>query len=406
MQRLELHPRVLGQRVELQLSDRADPIWWEWEGPEGWVLPRPANADWAAVAGLVVAQRCGGAMHVAGAVDRRLLENLERYSQVWAQWLPDYFFPVEITADKETTSTGSNDRRYAFAHSGGVDASFCLMRHARGLAGQENRRPAWAVTINGYDRPAADGPGCADFRAAAGAIAAAAGVPHLFVSTSATDMGIDASMQHQIGVAATLHQLNRLCSNGVVAADYTYAEEFDVHPHGSNCCTNPLLASGDFELLTSGGAFTRADKVAWLMSEPAVVPQLRVCRRAAVTGKNCGRCEKCVRTAIMALAASGNKRLPMFDRPLTATRILLTKVRSESSLPFWKQARSRLEAKHWSEKLAITVAILLGQIRSSSLMRSLKAADRRFFSPLGRRIGAVFGYSRTRQSAKNLSHRR
>ena len=380
MSKLTVEPRLDGQRTELHFSDGTDPVWWEWRFPEDWTFMPPANANWAAIDGLIAAQPRGGTLHVAGAVDKQLLQNLEQLSDIAAVWKPDRLHPVRITADKETTSRGPRRNGHVFALSAGVDASFSLLRHSRGLAERQNRKPACAVTMVGLlFRPVED-PGLDDLMASAGAIAAAAGVPHLQVRTNWLDICSELVVQLPAGLAATLHQFNGSCRGAVIAADANYTRECVLLPGwGSTQYTNPLLCSTDFEFQTFGGAFSRPERVADVISEAEIARHVRVCNTAFHKGHNCGRCEKCVRTMLLAMAAAGTSR-PMFEADPSVRQILAINIRDVWARGIWREVRNHLGANQWRERLAVQAILLRSylQVPLKRLELSVRPLVRRF----------------------------
>jgi hypothetical protein len=60
--------------------------------------------------------------------------------------------------------------------------------------------------------------------------------------------------------------------------------------------TDHLMGSGEFRMVTDGCTYDRTQKVAALAGWPEGIRHLRVCWRGGLNDRNCGTCEKCLRT--------------------------------------------------------------------------------------------------------------
>lgn len=65
---------------------------------------------------------------------------------------------------------------------------------------------------------------------------------------------------------------------------------------GSNPVTNLYLGSDTFRFFVDGGEHSRTQRADMIKDWKAAVENLRVCWRNADKSKNCGKCEKCIRT--------------------------------------------------------------------------------------------------------------
>src|SRR5690606_33413134 len=97
-------------------------------------------------------------------------------------------------------------------------------------------------------------------------------------------------------------------------------------PWASNPITNGLMSGGSFAIHTEGGGFTRTARVGYLSQSPDIASQLRVCWEGQAGGRNCGACEKCVRTKLNFMA-NGVEPL-CFDRPPTVQEIRRLRARN------------------------------------------------------------------------------
>ena len=74
-------------------------------------------------------------------------------------------------------------------------------------------------------------------------------------------------------------------------------------PWGSNPVTSPLLSSARMRMVQPGAGTTRTEKVRAIGGLDSVRSHIRVCWQGDQLGRNCGRCEKCVRSKVNFLAA-------------------------------------------------------------------------------------------------------
>ncbi len=320
---LEVRVAASAARRELHVVG-ADlpPVIYEFAGQD---VPAPANCDFAAIATVFLAMRLRRALHIRGAVTATLLRNLEEFQDAWAAWRGDAYRPVGITCDEEIPDRPPATADGVFAFSGGVDATFALMRHVTGDAGRRTVQPRMAVLVHGFDIPLEND---AAFRAAetsARAILSFARVPLVSVRTNwKSALCGDWEAEFGAGLASCLHQFSGIITHGVIGADEDYGNLS--LPWGSNPVTNHFLSGGAFTLWTEGGGFTRTQRVGFLARHPDIASRLRVCWEGPMTGRNCGTCEKCIRTKLNFMV-SGFEPL-CFDRPPTDAEVLSLKPRN------------------------------------------------------------------------------
>lgn len=263
----------------------------------GPVLPEPLSVwDFAVIASIFTVMRKGVPLHVLGPVSRSLLRNLEEFQEAWATWMPKHYQVVSITADSEVERTAQSEPTDGvFAFSGGLDATFSLLRHVCEEVGRRTVKPAAAVLIHGFDLPLTNGNALAVARKSAEQILAPIQVPLAFVETNwKRDLCYNWRMEHATGLAACLNQFNGIANTALIGGDEGY-DKVDI-PWGSNPVSNPLLSSNAMPFRTEGASYTRSERLAFIAENSDLAPHIRVCWEAADTGANCGICEKCIRT--------------------------------------------------------------------------------------------------------------
>jgi hypothetical protein len=273
-------------------------LWFEFEAPRDGAS---ADAEPFAVAMLPQALRERRDLVVHGAVSRRLLRNLSELSDVWHCWLPERYARVRVAADS-VAQPGPSSEDAVTAFSGGVDSTFTLWRHAATSSYLGRRTIALAVLIHGLDIPLDDE---AAFR---GALARS--------NRAASDLGIPLSpvrtnfrqvvprewvMSFGAALAACLHLFKGRCGAALIASSKPYDDL--LLPSGSNPITDPLMSGDSFEIVHDGAAFSRALKIEAIGQWRAGVEALRVCWEGPQRDRNCGVCEKCIRTTCSFLAS-------------------------------------------------------------------------------------------------------
>ena len=261
-------------------------------------LPPPLLTwDFAVIAGIFTAMRLGKPLHVCGPVSKSLLRNLEEFQEIWTIWLPEHYSVISVSADAEIELPITTSRRGIFAFSGGLDATYSLLRHQTKSAERRTITPEAALLINGFDLDLENKPAMETATTSALAILDELDVPLTIVETNwKTDLCYHWSMEHMCGLMACLAQYQGMVDVAVVGGDEG-ADLIDI-PWGSNAITNPLLSSDNLQLYTEGAGQTRSRRAAFVAENSNLAPHLRVCWENAETGENCGTCEKCIRTQL------------------------------------------------------------------------------------------------------------
>ncbi|WP_421120102.1 hypothetical protein ACE2AJ_01770 [Aquihabitans daechungensis] len=313
MIRARLAPESERERIVIDIRtdhDADSRLWWETTAGDPPSLPDRLDA--AALALIAKAMNFTQDLHLEGPVSWRLLANLEEYVDAWTRWRPDIFRPVAITADTVVDDRGEGSGplggRAVAAFSGGVDGTYSAYAHVRGLLGHRSLDLAAAVLVQGFDIPLDDDAGFALAAAGARAMTDELGIPLVTMRTNWQAVA-DPEWQMTFGtaVAAVLHLFHERAGNALLAADTTY-DAFTL-PWGSNPVTGPLLSSSRMRMSQPGAGVGRTEKTRVIGDLASVREHLRVCWQGDDAGRNCQRCEKCVRTKVNFLAA-GHGAIP------------------------------------------------------------------------------------------------
>lgn len=327
----------------------------------------------------------GGRVHVHGAVSRTLLSNLDEWQAALHSWLPGRYFPVAFTADDVVDVSPAPGAPAMSAYSGGLDATCTAIRHARGLVGWRTEELRALLMVHGFDialdrRDEFDGA-----RERARRAADELGLELRGVATNFRDLDQEWELAHGLGLAATLQLFSSEFGVGLIGSGASYPRLS--LPWGSNPLTDPLMSSGTMRIFHDGAALTRTDKARLVATEPLLLAQLRVCWQGEELSRNCGRCEKCVRT-YWALHIAGVRQPACFDAPFT---VRPSEVRmSAATMEFWKAMLALAQAGGDDEAIRYITALLRyqrvrGALRRVAPLRAMAVRARRR-PGMGRRL--------------------
>ena len=254
----------------------------------------------------------GGAkkLHIKGAVSEKAIRNANLLGEAWQCWLPEIYKPVEIVAEKvldQSTLIQQSlikikaDRSIA-AFSGGLDSTFTAIRHARRLLGSAGYKVRDLVMVHGFDVNLHNQTDFDELLRRVEPFVESLGANLRIVKTNIKDaIAHDWEQVFAAQLACVLHQFSHECSQGLIASGAVLAEP-DIR-WGSTPQLDYLLSGGDFEIVHDGAAFSRTEKAALIAKYPPAIRSVKVCWQGEHQGRNCGLCEKCVRTRLNFLAA-------------------------------------------------------------------------------------------------------
>lgn len=247
---------------------------------------------------LVPAMISGHPVQLAGPIDPGTAAGVAEWQEAMAVLHPG-LRPIPITATRRSEARPPQRTGGITAFSGGIDSCFTAVRGRRGARARPHRDPELVagLMVHGFDIDSTDATtfGAAFLRSRR--ILRSLGLEAYALRTDVRKLEdeFDCSWQnhlHGIWLAFALSCVEQWFTRTVVPATYPYDQ---LRPRwASNPMTDPLLGSATRPLWHDGAAFDQLDKVAALADVPAVVENLRVCRRADSLDRNCGGCFECV----------------------------------------------------------------------------------------------------------------
>lgn len=251
--------------------------------------------------------RVGGEFKICGRVSRSVIDNIAMFCRIWNIWCPDVYKPIVIHADEVADDWRPDNRKLITAFSGGLDAAYTAYKYKNNLDTRFTYEYDKSVMILGADIPLTARDQFAAAFAAAKRMTDDLGVELIPVETNYREYEHDWSYEFGAVVAAVLSFFGRTYFYGAAASDDSFGV-FET-PWGTNPVSDVFLSSDTFRFITDGREHTRTQRAAFIKDWAVGMDNLRVCWRNADKSKNCGICEKCVRTKLNFLAV-GREFMP------------------------------------------------------------------------------------------------
>lgn len=275
------------------------------------------------ILGVFTAMRRGGCLHVHAPVSRTLRSNLQEFSIAWSEWAPDVYQPLTITSEGESAAPFERKDCVLLPFSGGLDSCHNLWTLVaeveRGDSSAVER--VQALLVHGFDIPLVDEIAFEKAEKNAEAILKSVGVELISIRCNIRSLPHHWENEHGAALAACLHLFDEAFDRGLVAGSHSYASlRF---PWGSNPISDPLLSSDSMKIQYCGLAYGRNQKARMIAEWPEAMQRLRPCWQDTARGANCGRCIRCIGTALN-FAAEGIEPPPVLwvGSPTDAVRKL------------------------------------------------------------------------------------
>jgi hypothetical protein len=276
---------------------------------------------------LFYAMQLGNPLRVHGRLSSSAAYNLDDFQRAWALWRPHKYKRIDIIAD-EIVGLCPKGTKTLQAFSGGVDANFTLLNNNHIRKGKGGYHIEAAVFVQGFDIATQNDDAFHALVDRYRPFLNERGVELHAVKTNSKELAIqDWSDSHTAELAAILHQFDGQFSRALAGS----AEPYDhlLFPLGSNPITDHLVSGDLMAFIHDGAGYSRTEKIEALSKHRAFLENLRVCWEGIDNTKNCGSCEKCIRTRLN-FSAAGCDAPPCFDKPFTPD--LITKIRPRNDV--------------------------------------------------------------------------
>jgi hypothetical protein len=246
---------------------------------------------------LLLAMRREEPLEVDGPVSRRLLDALPVVQEILSAWSPTFTrVPVRV---REVAAPLPPAAGRGCCFSRGVDSMYSATVPRR--AGEEITE---LVYCEGFDPSYGPATVAARQRAAREA-ADAIGLPLVVATTNFTEL-IDHVVDFEDAYGAALAMVGLSLAGGLGKLTIPSSRDYGgLMPVGSHQLLDYHWSSERVAIEQDSVVFNRVDKVRWLVEQRRdLVPRLYVCW-ATDSAANCGRCAKCVYTAVLLEIAGG-----------------------------------------------------------------------------------------------------
>jgi hypothetical protein len=286
-------------RVEREGDDAALEPYIQYEVDPEFVGDGP---DAFAAAMLLPAMRAGEPLRIDAPVSPRLAMMLPRIRDIFHTWWPDLSrIDIDLTAAEGGALTAPN--RAGTFFSGGVDSFYTFLKHDRGH-GTLPAPMTHVIFMRGTETRLERLRGVDETEQAVREIAARVGATIIVGESNIRSVlqGPENSLsweRHYYGSALAAIALGLSQGLGFVCIPSAYSYNH-LGAFGSTPLVDEMFSTERLQVLHDGGEATRARKVARIVEwdRDLIVQHLRVCLENRGGARNCGRCKKCVRTAV------------------------------------------------------------------------------------------------------------
>lgn len=293
--------------------------------------PPPAVLDGFVLAVIFIAMRAGRPLRIHGNLSRSGCFNISEFQSVWGCWRPDRYRRIDLIPDDIVDVPRlTGEPRAISAFSGGVDGIFTAIRHSKGWLGNASYPLTDVMMVHGFDVPLGRPESFNALVERIRPLLIELGLNLRVIRTNLKETsGQDWEDTFGAQLGSCFHNYSHDFPYALMGNDEPYSDI--VYPWGSTPITNHLLSGDNLQLVIDGAASTRTEKVAEISRIPASLRILKVCWEGNTPEKNCGKCEKCIRTK-MNLLAVGISDAPCFDEPCNPGDILRMRVRNKVQL--------------------------------------------------------------------------
>lgn len=359
---------IVRATIEVPKKDRIS-LWYRI--PSEYKLSISGNSDPFVIGVLFLTMAEGTDIKVHGEVSPSLLFNLEEFQAAWTCWRPNKYSKIEICADVEREQPLANNSDSAIAaFSGGVDSCFTVWRHHKKASGRSKSHVNSGLMIHGFDILLNEKEAFTRAAKKSAKMLRSLGLTLIPVATNFRELDQDWIDSHGAGLASCLMLFQGAYVSGLIASSSPY-NALSL-PWGSNPLTDWMFSSDSFKIIHDGASFIRREKIREITKWPEAMKFLRVCWEGENYERNCGRCEKCVRT-ILSFRVMGYGLPECFDQDISDDVILALNGLRGNRLYYLEEILSFARASHIKESwvYALETCVKRNRLLSSERPKSI-----------------------------------
>lgn len=259
------------------------------------------DCDPFVVALLLLAMQRAESIHVRGSLSRSLYQGLHKYQEIFHSWFPNRFKLIGIYPQDLRNDPIPSSPEQACAFSGGVDSfyTFLTLIGRNQVTHKPEIMPKPKLThtlfMAGFDMPLHLSASISELTNSYAGMMQDLGIHFIEGSTNVRHFvnPTDWTNAHGPALIASALFFKKTWTHFYIPASYT----LDTHPQwGSHPELDPLLSTESLRFVHHGAYANRVTKLATVTQAQESFDRLRVCWIQDLGLKNCGQCEKCIRT--------------------------------------------------------------------------------------------------------------
>ncbi len=279
--------------------------------------------------------RKGGIFKIEGAkASKSVIDNLTVFSRIWNKWRPEVYKNIKILAEEISDDYRPNDNETIMSFSGGLDASYSLYKYKTGRDDRFKYNITHAVMFLGADIPLNELQQYDIAFNSAKIMTEDVGVTLIPIKTNVREFEHDWSFEFMPAMVGGMCLFSKKFSKCIIANGDSALRYNKIA--GSHIAVDPWLSNDTMKVISDGIEHDRTQRAEFVKDWDACLENLRVCWRNEDKSKNCGKCEKCIRTKLNFLV-NGCAHLPSMPSDLTYEELSKLEIFSDVQLFYFKE---------------------------------------------------------------------
>ncbi|MGS0695186.1 hypothetical protein [Shewanella sp. 0m-4] len=338
-------------RTEQDGSTNETLLWFQFD--KNITPPHDEDCNSYLLATIMDAMKERRSIEVRGSVSKELLSNLVEYQAAWSKWLPETYQSINITCQQVREQQAKVDGAIC-AFSGGVDATFSVWMHSQKRNSYRSQDIKLCSLVHGFDIPIEDETAFSNARNTIHETLSNIDLTLFPIKTNFRKISrVNWEHSHACALISALGNFKNSAGTCIIGSSEPYSSL--VIPWGSSPITDHLLSSDDFSVIHDGASHSRTEKVKDISDWQTGLKNLRVCWQGDLKDRNCGKCEKCVRTKLNFLAT--NTPIPScFPKSDIVKDLQKIKLKNMLALSEWQgiltYAKNHDIQEHWVNQVA------------------------------------------------------